>query len=765
MSDQVSLILDATEGFNLLLNNQLAQANDRFKRGANDGNSPYHLAGLGLAKFLQAALGQEDKELLSSLNILGQAETTANNHAQAKRPKSEPPTVYPPGTEFKIIVSDVVVAQALCHILTESTIEFMKAVYKLNRAYKGFSNAYKVVFPKDISENDSLHKIFTDLNAFYLKSKEREKEKAFSAATSTSSSGSGFFGWNTKKRTDLQHLKHSSSTSAIPNLVANLSLDVPSSENLAASAPTSRPPSERGSITPSEQSTLATTADTATSNVDTSATSSLNENSHGAENGDESPSHLVGEDGKEVPEPLWKGDALTTLVISGAAFGFGLFGLIFSILPPRLRKLISWFGFSNSNRQVALKLLTVASATGDDVHGYFASLCLITYYSVILLMSGWQADEEYLLRQTSAVLSRISAKFPDGTLWVLNRAKLRRMNRDLDSAIAILEEALSKESTFREADSLLVFELCWSYLSAAKFAPAARTFLQMKETNSWSHATYVFMSAGSLLMISLSSRTEEQTAEIEKLLEELPSLFNQKRLMGEPPTTEIFITRKLATYKAKHARWVASGRIDSKTRLSDVIRISPASELSLFWNTTGRAPKDSLQHQIDLLSAFSPPPRFGPGAPSATLKVGSTTSLATSALSTFDLDTLDEIATRDLLLGNLYRCLGSFDVARQFHEAVLAAAPRIQEEKWLVPFSTLDLAVLDAQEAERDSELPDVKGDKSKEKKLWKERAAKVEKRLDELLQMGEYDLKGRVESRGGMLRQQIAEKLSKLKA
>jgi hypothetical protein len=36
---------------------------------------------------------------------------------------------------------------------------------------------------------------------------------------------------------------------------------------------------------------------------------------------------------------------------------------------PKLRKLIAWFGFSNSNRPVALKLLTVAASTGNDVHG------------------------------------------------------------------------------------------------------------------------------------------------------------------------------------------------------------------------------------------------------------------------------------------------------------------------------------------------------------------------------------------------------------
>lgn len=70
-----------------------------------------------------------------------------------------------------------------------------------------------------------------------------------------------------------------------------------------------------------------------------------------------------------------------------AAFGFGLFGLIFSLLPsvlyysvllrladaltlrPKLKKIIAWFGFGNSNRAIALKLLTVAALTGNDVHG------------------------------------------------------------------------------------------------------------------------------------------------------------------------------------------------------------------------------------------------------------------------------------------------------------------------------------------------------------------------------------------------------------
>lgn len=37
--------------------------------------------------------------------------------------------------------------------------------------------------------------------------------------------------------------------------------------------------------------------------------------------------------GDHLPKAEWDGDVMATLVISGAAFGFGLFGLIFSLLP------------------------------------------------------------------------------------------------------------------------------------------------------------------------------------------------------------------------------------------------------------------------------------------------------------------------------------------------------------------------------------------------------------------------------------------------
>lgn len=709
---QVELLNDATRGVSKLLNNDLPGAQEILKSHAD---SPFHLIGLGLSSFLSAALGQEDSELTGALAILVRAESLASAaQTSNKRSKSDGPAVFPAGTEYQTLVADAVVCQALVHVLTSSYVEFMKAIYKINRAYKMFGNIYKIVFPVPVAESDSLATIFTTLNATYAanlrKATLNPSEKPVSS----------FLGWgSSKKRSDLSNLRPSSSTTALPS-IEKLNLSVPEP---SGSVPSSRPASRSSSVEP-EPGTRAKT------------------------------STLISEDGKPVPTPLWEGDGLSTLVISGASFGTGLFALIFSILPPKLRKLISWIGFSNSNRAVALKLLTVASG-GDDVHAYFASLALLTFYGVVLLMSGWQAEEAFLLQQCTAVLDPIYAKFPSGTLWVLNRAKLCRYKNETSESIRIMEESLEKGSDFREADSLLVFELAWTLLSDAQWLKAADQFLAMRKLNNWSHATYVFISAGALLELSAAEQSAEIAGRIETLLDELPSLFGLKRLLGEPPSTETFIIRKLATYKAKHSRWVLSGRLSAESHYREVIRISPASELGLFWNTPGRAPHASLRSQIERLEAFTPPPRFSPTTSISIPSIPSTLSLRSSHLH-FDLDSIDEIATRDLLLGAMYRVLGDLTTARKFLQEAVSA--QVTEETWVAPFATMELAVLECfhldKEAAKDGASP---------KSVWKAESKTVVKHIDAVFSFGEYDLKSRLDSRAQMLRDQVLEKKAKL--
>jgi len=102
--------------------------------------------------------------------------------------------------------------------------------------------------------------------------------------------------------------------------------------------------------------------------------------------------------------------------------GHGLFNLVLSLLPAKvkyvqslllrhgiendavLRSVVGFFGF-NHDRKLALRALAV-SANGTDVHSVFAGLALMTYYGIVLLMSGYQADEKYILKQYRAIVSK-----------------------------------------------------------------------------------------------------------------------------------------------------------------------------------------------------------------------------------------------------------------------------------------------------------------------------------------------------------------------
>lgn len=83
--------------------------------------------------------------------------------------------------------------------------------------------------------------------------------------------------------------------------------------------------------------------------------------------------------------------------------------------------MVGFLGY-NHDRQFALQALAV-SAARSDVHAVFAGyvllcvqsllefyvdsrLVLMTYYGVVLLMTGYQADEEHIVRQYKGIVNK-----------------------------------------------------------------------------------------------------------------------------------------------------------------------------------------------------------------------------------------------------------------------------------------------------------------------------------------------------------------------
>jgi hypothetical protein len=120
--------------------------------------------------------------------------------------------------------------------------------------------------------------------------------------------------------------------------------------------------------------------------------------------------------------------------------GHGLFNLVLSLLPTKVkcvlplllyavgihngavfRSVVGFFGF-NHDRKLALRALAV-SANGTDVHSVFAGLALMTYYGIVLLTSGYQADEKSIIKQYKAIVDKC-VHLPSSMLTALAQGSL-----------------------------------------------------------------------------------------------------------------------------------------------------------------------------------------------------------------------------------------------------------------------------------------------------------------------------------------------------
>jgi hypothetical protein len=169
-----------------------------------------------------------------------------------------------------------------------------------------------------------------------------------------------------------------------------------------------------------------------------------------------------------------------------------------------------------------------------------------------------------------------------------------------------------------------------------------------------------------------------------------------------------------------------------------------------------------VQQQIDHLTSFTPPPKYSPSNPSFSGPSPTVSSTPTTTTRTYDtkndLDSLDEISIRDLLLGTLYLSLGdtkSLDIANSYFQEIFKNSPAIVEERWTVAFSLFQRACSTLKRGDLEAKNA-VKGDL---KRIWKPILTEAEKYLDGISALSDFDFNGRLGSRVLMLKNELESK------
>ncbi|XP_030754326.1 tetratricopeptide repeat protein 39C-like isoform X1 [Sitophilus oryzae] len=187
-------------------------------------------------------------------------------------------------------------------------------------------------------------------------------------------------------------------------------------------------------------------------------------------------------------------DRETIIRLMGAiSFGYGLFQLGVSLLPPSLMRLVSILGFA-ANRQNGIACLMYARM-GMDMRAPLASLALLWYHTIVRPFYAIDGTNVQAGVASSLVLIQESEKeFSNSALFLFFAGRTNRLNSNINQALSCFQRA-NEHANHREIKILCLHEIGWCYLIQLDYDNAKNTFLYLKCASRWSRAFYLYLAA------------------------------------------------------------------------------------------------------------------------------------------------------------------------------------------------------------------------------------------------------------------------------
>ncbi|KAK7888769.1 hypothetical protein WMY93_024329 [Mugilogobius chulae] len=174
------------------------------------------------------------------------------------------------------------------------------------------------------------------------------------------------------------------------------------------------------------------------------------------------------------------------------SFGYGLFHLCISMVPPHLLKIINLLGFPGDRVQ-GLSSLMYASES-KDMKAPLATLALLWYHTVVLPFFALDgSDTRSGLLEAKEILQRKSVVYPNSSLFMFFKGRVHRLECQINSALACFHDALELASDQREIQHVCLYEIGWCSMIELNFEDAYRAFERLKNESRWSQCYYAYL--------------------------------------------------------------------------------------------------------------------------------------------------------------------------------------------------------------------------------------------------------------------------------
>ncbi|QGA15468.1 hypothetical protein EYB26_003126 [Talaromyces marneffei] len=506
---------------------------DGAENGLSKGDSSFHKTGKGVVGFLRALLGFEQDIMREAAERLSDAETSAYNDEQRVTHTASTPDA------FRSQIYDVGTEYALCHAMAQIMTAVVGVLNEsLTESLKGF---YKM--RKAYSTLDGIVR----MEERYLQTL---KSRTALAPLITEKPPA-----SPKRRPYGAHI--SKSDQDLHKKIADL--------KLADDEPHSVPASARSS----ESSTP------------------------------------LGESLTHDPELVdLFSHPIDAFIHTGASLCLGMLLAMLSTLPPTFSRLLAIVGF-HGDKDRGLRMLWQASKSTTLI-GAVASLGILGYYNGFVRLLDIIPDaikedelgiEGYPADRLKTLLNTMRTQYPNSQLWLLEEARMKSGNRDVEGAVDILKN--SKKSPLKQVEGLQAFEKSLNSMFLHNYEDCAKFFLECVDLNSWSPALYYYIAGSAyVILYRRTSDTDPAAAETyaEKATEcirKAPTVAGKKRLMARQLPFEVFVTRKIAKWEAR-----AKGL---KVDLIDAVGVDPIEEMNFLWNGYSRMGAEGLEESLHRL--------------------------------------------------------------------------------------------------------------------------------------------------------------------
>lgn len=264
-----------------------------------------------------------------------------------------------------------------------------------------------------------------------------------------------------------------------------------------------------------------------------------------------------------------------TRLMSAASFGYGIYLLCVSLLPPSVLKVIHFLGFEG-NRQSGLTALMYARR-GEDMRAPLATLTLLWYHTIVRPFFVCDGNVKAGIAAAKQLITECHAEFQNSALFLFFTGRIERLEKNVDAALDAFSKAV-EVGTQREVKLLCLHEVAWCHVICLNYDEAYRSLLQLQQQSRWSKGFYAYLAMACCgangkfdVLLSLYSKiipwfheTKSETQLDAYLMRRMPKLVDKET--GRPYTVLYY---KLLVYESLYL-WshLSSCSIESLRKIS-----------------------------------------------------------------------------------------------------------------------------------------------------------------------------------------------------